>query len=200
MHKFLTGFVKDKSSILIRAAIVLISIILQILTMLLLIAILHDYASWAYLLLEIISIAVVFVLVNDSSSFNSFWIVIITALPVFGYCLYFMWGRQHKNRKFKQKYQRILKKGRSFKVQDPETLEELKQLHPNKVQVSRYLISDGFPLYKNTKVTYYDVGEKHFDALFEELEKAQKFIFMEYFIAHDGEIWQRLIEDRKSVV
>ena len=100
MHKFLTGFVKDKSSILIRAAIVLISIILQILTMLLLIAILHDYASWAYLLLEIISIAVVFVLVNDSSSFNSFWIVIITALPVFGYCLYFMWGRQHKNRKF----------------------------------------------------------------------------------------------------
>ena len=88
MQKFIEKMIKNKSSILIRAVIVLVSIALQILTMLLLIGILKDYASWAYLFLEMISIAVVFVLVNDSSSFNSFWIVIITAMPVFGYCLY----------------------------------------------------------------------------------------------------------------
>ena len=167
MQKFIEKMIKNKSSILIRAVIVLVSIALQILTMLLLIGILKDYASWAYLFLEMISIAVVFVLVNDSSSFNSFWIVIITAMPVFGYCLYFMWGRKHKNWAFYQKYRRISKKGREFKVQNPETLDELREMHPNKVQVSRCLISDGFPLYKNTGVTYYDQGEKHFEALFE---------------------------------
>ena len=112
MQKFIEKMIKNKSSILIRAVIVLVSIALQILTMLLLIGILKDYASWAYLFLEMISIAVVFVLVNDSSSFNSFWIVIITAMPVFGYCLYFMWGRKHKNWAFYQKYRRISKKGR----------------------------------------------------------------------------------------
>lgn len=185
---------KVKTSVLIRAAIVLISVILQIMTIFVLSGILEEYASWAYLLIEVISIAVVFALVNDSSSFNSFWIVIILVLPVFGYCLYFMWGRKHKNWAFYKKYKQISGKGRNFKQQDPEILSELTEMHPNKVQVSRYLVNEGFPLYKNTSVRYYDVGEKHFEALFEDLEKAKKFIFMEYFIVSDGQIWERLKE------
>ena len=66
MQKILANIVKSKSSILIRAGIVLISILFQILTMILLIGILQEHASWAYLLLEIVSIAVVFVLVNEA--------------------------------------------------------------------------------------------------------------------------------------
>lgn len=185
---------KVKTSVLIRAGIVLISVILQIMTIFVLSGILEEYASWAYLLIEVISIAVVFVLVNDSSSFNSFWIVIILVMPVFGYCLYFMWGRKHKNWAFYKKYKQISDKGRSYKRQDPEILSELTEMHPNKVQVSRYLVNEGFPLYKNTSVRYYEVGEKHFEALFEDLEKAKKFIFMEYFIVSDGQIWERLKE------
>ena len=185
---------KVKTSVLIRAGIVLISVILQIMTIFVLSGILEEYASWAYLLIEVISIAVVFVLVNDSSSFNSFWIVIILVMPVFGYCLYFMWGRKHKNWAFYKKYKQISDKGRNYKRQDPEILSELTEMHPNKVQVSRYLVNEGFPLYKNTSVRYYEVGEKHFEALFEDLEKAKKFIFMEYFIVSDGQIWERLKE------
>ena len=194
MHKSVSNIIRKRQSVIIRAAIVLISIILQIITMMLLVGLLQEYASWAYLLLEIVSIALVFALVNDSSSFNSFWIVIILAFPVFGYCLYFMWGRKHKNRAFYKKFKSISEKGRIFKQQDPETLAELTELHPNKVQVNRCLIYDGFPLYKNTSVRYFEVGEKHFDALFEDLEKAEKFIFMEYFIAAEGQIWDRLID------
>ena len=185
---------KVKTSVLIRAGIVLISVILQIMTIFVLSGILEEYASWVYLLIEVVSIAVVFVLVNDSSSFNSFWIVIILVMPVFGYCLYFMWGRKHKNWAFYKKYKQISDKGRSYKRQDPEILSELTEMHPNKVQVSRYLVNEGFPLYKNTSVRYYEVGEKHFEALFEDLEKAKKFIFMEYFIVSDGQIWERLKE------
>ena len=73
-------------------------------------------------------------------------------------------------------------------------LDVYKRQHPNKAQVSRYLINEGFPLYKHTAVKYFEVGEKKFDALFEDLEKAEKFIFLEYFIVSDGEIWQRLKE------
>ena len=47
-------------------------------------------------------------------------------------------------------------------------------------------------LYDHTKVTYYEVGEKKLDALCEDLEKAEKFIFLEYFIINDGEIWRRI--------
>mgnify|MGYP002520342919 CR=1 FL=1 len=47
MQKVIEMFIKNKSSILIRAGIVLLSIVLQVLTMLLLIGILKDYASSA---------------------------------------------------------------------------------------------------------------------------------------------------------
>jgi cardiolipin synthase len=174
--------------------IVLISIILQVLTMFLLVNLLQQYASWAYLIIEIASVAVVFVLVDNSSSFNSFWIVIIMAMPVFGYCLYFMWGRKHTNSKFYKKYRAISEKGLSYKPQDPAVIDELKGQHPYKVQISWYLANEGFPLYKNTAIQYYDAGEKKFEALFEDLEKAEKFIFMEYFIVSNGEIWERLKE------
>ena len=73
---------KVKTSVLIRAGIVLISVILQIMTIFVLSGILEEYASWVYLLIEVVSIAVVFVLVNDSSSFNSFWIVIILVMAI----------------------------------------------------------------------------------------------------------------------
>ena len=73
MHKSVSNIIRKRQSVIIRAAIVLISIILQIITMMLLVGLLQEYASWAYLLLEIVSIALVFVLVNDSSSFNSFF-------------------------------------------------------------------------------------------------------------------------------
>ena len=73
----MNNILKKRTSVLVRAAIVLISVILQVLTMFLLVRLLQEYASWVYLLIEIASIAVVFVLVDNSSSFNSFWIVII---------------------------------------------------------------------------------------------------------------------------
>ena len=170
------NIIKKRASVISRVVIVLISIILQIITMFLLVRLMHDYASWAYLLVEIVSVAVVFIMVNDASPFNSFWIVIILVLPVFGYCLYFMWGRKHKNSKFYRQYKKISEKGREYKRQDPAILTELTEMHPNKAQVSRYLINEGFPLYKHTAVKYFEVGEKKFDALFEDLEKAEKYI------------------------
>ena len=197
----MNNILKKRTSVLVRTAIVMVSVILQVLTMFLLVRLLQEYASWAYLLIEIASIAVVFVLVDNSSSFNSFWIVIILALPVFGYCLYFMWGRKHTNSAFYKKYKKISEKGREYKPQDPAILAELAEMHPNKAQVSRYLVQEGFSVYKNTSVRYFDVGEKKFDALFEDLEKAEKFIFLEYFIVSNGEIWDRLkqVLARKAV-
>ena len=49
-------------------------------------------------------------------------------------------------------------------------------------------------LYDKTKVTYFDVGEKKFEALYRDMENAKKFIFLEYYIIKDGQVWQRIKE------
>ena len=59
----------------------------------------------------------------------------------------------------------------------------------------RYLSKSGcFPLYDRTKVTYYPLGEDKFEAMLKELEKAEKFIFMEYFIIEEGYMWGRILD------
>ena len=59
----------------------------------------------------------------------------------------------------------------------------------------KYLNKTGcFPLYDRTQVTYFPLGENKFEAMLEELEKAEKYIFMEYFIVEEGYMWGRILE------
>ena len=62
-----------------------------------------------------------------------------------------------------------------YLVQNEEVAEDISKQHPNKVQISRYLRKKGFPIYNNTQVTYYTVGEEMVDAIIKDLKKAKKF-------------------------
>lgn len=56
----------------------------------------------------------------------------------------------------------------------------------------------GFSAYENTSVKYYPSGETYFEALIEEIEKAEKFIFLEFFIIDDGYMWDRILDILKK--
>ena len=175
-----------------RAATVGIAVLLQLVVTFLAALLLQEYASWFYLVFQIFSIFLVFMLVNDGQSYKFFWVIIVLLLPVFGFFLYFMWGRKRTNSKEYRRFREVTQKGRKNKHQDKDIIREFREMHPNKAQISQLLVNYGFPLYKNTGVTYYDVGEKKFEALFKDLQAAKKFIFLEYFIISDGEIWSRM--------
>ena len=72
---------------------------------------------------------------------------------------------------------------RKYVLQDPDVFEELEQTDKRTSNLSRYVMEKGgFPTYKNYHTTYYPWGKDKLEALIEELNKAEKFIFMEYFI------------------
>lgn len=177
---------------IIRAATVGVSVILQVVFLYLMAVLLKEYSSWFYILLEIVSVLVVFSMLDEGETYKNSWIIIILLLPVFGFCLYFMWGRNRRNSRTYKRVREVYEKSRHFRKQDKKIIEKFKEEHPNKALISQRLINEGFMLYDNTKVTYYDVGEKKFEALYEDLKRAQKFIFLEYFIVNDGEVWSRI--------
>ena len=51
-----------------------------------------------------------------------------------------------------------------------------------------------FPVTDNNDVSYYPLGDKAFPVMVEELKKAKKFIFMEYFIFTPGTMWNTILE------
>jgi len=58
----------------------------------------------------------------------------------------------------------------------------------------------GFPTYQNTEVQYFASGEEKFEELLRQLQQAQKFIFMEYFIVQKGYMWTKILNILKEKV
>ena len=50
------------------------------------------------------------------------------------------------------------------------------------------------PVFHQTAVTYFPLGEDKFEEMLRQLEGAGHFIFMEYFIVDEGVMWGRILE------
>ena len=53
-------------------------------------------------------------------------------------------------------------------------------------------------MYKDTSAKYFPSGEEKFEELLIQLQKAEKFIFMEYFIVAEGYMWESVLEILKA--
>lgn len=73
-------------------------------------------------------------------------------------------------------------------------LAEVSALDPHVGGQCRYLASCGFPVHRHTRAEYFCLGEEQFQAMLRELEKAEHFIFMEYFIIEEGRMWNSLLD------
>lgn len=49
-------------------------------------------------------------------------------------------------------------------------------------------------MYENTAVTYYPMGQDKIGALLDALQSAEHFIFLEYFIIEEGDVWGRILK------
>ena len=79
--------------------------------------------------------------------------------------------------------------------QDEELMGELHQEDTAAEKQANYLFNyGGYPVYKNTKTTYFPIGEDKFASMIEELEKAERFIFLEYFIVAEGKMWNTILD------
>ena len=79
----------------------------------------------------------------------------------------------------------------------PEGVEQrLEADSPGAASLARYLRGrgGGFPVYGNTAVTYFNGGEAKFAELLRQLETAEHYIFLEYFIIDEGLMWGRILE------
>ena len=77
----------------------------------------------------------------------------------------------------------IVKEVGAYFYQTPEIKEDLEQKDKAVLGQSKY-INDwgGYPIYRNTQTKYYRSGEEMFPDMLKELEKAEHFIFLDYFI------------------
>lgn len=188
-----TGTIKGYLSGFLRVTIVGLLVLAQFVMIIYLSLKLREYTVYFYTFIQILSIIVIIVLVNDdrNASYKISWICIIAAFPITGHIMFMLWG--NKRRKKIEKH--ILNKinhGAEFLEYNPEIVNEFALKHPTKSRMTKYLESNHFPLYKNNKVEYYPMGEDAFDAIFKEIEAAERFILIDFFIVGEGTLWDRI--------
>lgn len=179
---------------MIRIAIVGLAILAQLLLLALVVVRLKHNAVYIYFLLEALGVIAVMLLIgqNRNLSYTTVWLVVILILPVFGYLLYILWGRAATKGRKSISIRETLDRGAGFLEQNPQVYAELERTHPWRKRMAGFLIREGFPLYNKTKCTYYPLGELQFEELLSDLEKAEHFIFLEYFIISEGQLWERI--------
>jgi len=136
--------------------------------------------------------AVAYIVIKRNNPYSIKWVIIILALPVYGLFLYLIFSTSDIIGNRNKTLRASMVHGAAFLKKDPEVYANLGSVHPDRKRISGYLGRKGQPLYKNTQCEYYPLGELHFDAMLKDMEKAEHFIFLEYFIISQGELWGKM--------
>jgi len=130
----------------------------------------------------------------DVPAYRMGWILLIMVIPIFGGLLYLLLGEKRP-----AKYMRIRLAGGAknhalTSVQNPEIAEALRERSPRAAGLSSYISNYAqYPVWERTQVTYHPLGENQYADMLTELQKAKKFIFLEYFIIEEGEMWNSIL-------
>lgn len=145
----------------------------------------------------LISVFVVLYIVSkrDKGAYKTLWVFLILAFPVFGGLLYLLVHFQSTTKKMRKDIANAQEKALPLYTMPGDGLLEAENRMPQHFQQVRYLQNyANFPVYSNTRTTYFCPGEDFHRELLIQLEKAQNYIFLEYFIVQEGVMWDSILE------
>ena len=142
------------------------------------------------ILLELLSLLLCLRLISsdEKAEFKIGWILLLLLLPLFGLGMYGLFHGAATRR-----FGRRVAKSEAITAGAMPPSAPLANLPHMHAAQARYLTNRGFPLCANAKSTYYPLGDRAFGQMLADLEQAQNYIFLEYFILEEGQMWEQML-------
>lgn len=133
---------------------------------------------------------------DGNPTYTIAWIFLIGVIPVFGGLLYLFFGNKRPSKMMRSHIDKQQLLHLDALAQQDGVSEHL----PARMRAtSEYIKNYGpYPAWNNTAVEYFSLGEEMFDEMLQDLQAAQRFIFIEFFIISDGAMWQNIFEILKQ--
>lgn len=192
---------KLKSIIYGRTVFVVLAFLVQFALMIVTYIHLRDYSLVVYGAFVILGALVVLHLFNgrENPDLKLVWMLPILIFPVFGALLYLAITTQPGTKMIQKRLEKLGKETESYVIQDENVKTQLEEESQKMGHFADYLYSyDHCPVYSDTQATYYPLGDDQFQDILTELKKAEKFIFLEYFIVEEGVMWNSILEILKE--
>ena len=184
-----------------RLVFVGISVLLQVIWIINLFLWLNRYSAAISLFSTLIAVSVVFAIygTHGNMAFKVPWMLLIAAFPIFGLCVFLLFGRSNLTRSMKKRYELIDEELFPFLNGDDEVIKELQEKDLSIANQSDYIWKYGhYPVYHNTDVAFYADESQGLEAQLAELKKAEHFIFMEYHAIEQAESFERILNVLKD--
>lgn len=132
---------------------------------------------------------------DENSSIKLSWVVPLLLFPVFGTLFYLFVELQPGVKLINRRIQLLGEEVKPYLEQNPDVLSEYNSMSASGGNLARYMNHYGkYPIYQNTNVTYFPLGDDMYPELLNQLRRAGHFIFMEYFIVERGLMWDSILE------
>ena len=180
-----------------RRALVIALLLIQIAFVGMLIFTGSQAFQWINVVLRIVSFLAALYIVSkkDKGAYKTAWIFLILTFPLFGGLMYLLVHSQATTRWVAKEIRRSEEKAAPLYRLPGDGYAQAEAAIGDRFPQVRYLQNYmDFPVYTHTATTYYSPGEEMFAALLPELEKAEHYIFLEFFIIHEGVMWDSILE------
>lgn len=183
----------------VRYIIAVLITLLEVLTILGIVFALCYYVPYFYLAAFATEIFCVIRIIasDDNPDYKVPWLLFVLIIPVAGFMLYFLFYSRRLQNRFVKRLNNL--KSHTYHQEDGELLAQLKKENPVAAAQANMLckIADTH-LFTNTKQEYFPLGEEMHMRMLTDLEAAQNFIYMEYFIVEEGKFWNSILDILKA--
>ena len=132
---------------------------------------------------------------QSDTNFKLMWVILIASVPVFGVTLFIYTRIQPGTATRANRIDQLLNEQRTYLAPARSTVEtELVDVR-QEYGIFKYIYEEGhYPSYENAAVKYFPLGDDQFRELMIQLERAEHFIFLEFFIIDKGIMWDAVLE------
>lgn len=152
---------------------------------------LAQYAVWINAALSLLSLGLALYIVRreENPAYKLSWLIVFCVIPLFGLFIYLLFGNKHLSRRLRKKLEKV---ENEHKPPERELPSEL----PSRFAATCQYLSNvkSFTAYDNTSVRYFALGDDFYRALLADLDRAEKYIFLEYFIIAEGNMLDGIME------
>lgn len=180
-----------------RVFLVALSIVVQLAVLLIVLMYFNEYyKEFSWICTGLSLLIVVWIVGNRSNpSYKIAWIIPIMLFPIFGWLLYLLFGGNRLSRRTRQKMQ-IIDQVMVEELESACMADTLARIEGEDAgNMARYIERVAHcPVYGNTETEYFSQGEAQFESILREMKKAERYIFLEFFIIEPGEMWDTILD------
>lgn len=182
----------------------LLMLIIQLAVLILGVWWLTDYQFYFHTAYVILTAILIIFEVNrtENPTFKITWLLLIALVPIFGALLYIYTRIDLSSKALRDTLNIASEDIRAQAPDDSELMDKLQKNSSPIYSTANFLSRHGAsPVFTNTALKYYPLGESMFEDMLKELKQAKHFIFLEFFIINrEGRVWPEILSILKQKV